>query len=150
VIVTVPMLHLIAGRREVNRDSHEAPGTDWLDAGAVDELRDIRGTVVVVASHERIALFRYGDCVSALSNVCAHQNGPLGEGRIIDGCVTCPWHGFHYRPQDGCAPPPPFTEKLATYAVKIEGGRVLINTDPLPPGTFVEPARIEPREVAHV
>ena len=28
--------------------------------------------------------------------------GPLGEGKIVDGCITCPWHGFQYRPQDGC------------------------------------------------
>ncbi len=31
-----------------------------------------------------------------ISNVCQHQNGPLGEGEIIDGCITCPWHGFQY------------------------------------------------------
>ena len=31
--------------------------------------------------------------IGALTNLCAHQNGPIGEGRIIDGCVTCPWHG---------------------------------------------------------
>jgi nitrite reductase/ring-hydroxylating ferredoxin subunit len=29
------------------------------------------------------------------------QNGPLGEGRIVDGCITCPWHGYQYRPDTG-------------------------------------------------
>ena len=71
------------------------------------------------AGGERIAVFRDGDEIGALTNLCAHQNGPLGEGRIIDGCVTCPWHGYQYRLADGCAPPP-FTEKLATYRVRID------------------------------
>ena len=50
-------------------------------------------------------MFRDGAELGALSNLCAHQNGPIGEGRIVDGCVTCPWHGYQYRLVDGCAPP---------------------------------------------
>src|SRR5260221_13528979 len=60
--------------------------------------------------------------------------GPIGEGRIIDGCVTCPWHGYQYRLMDGCAPPP-FTEKLVTYRVRIAHGVVEVDPRPLPPGT---------------
>ena len=83
---------------------------------------------------ERIAVFRDGGQIGALTNLCAHQNGPLGEGRIIDGCVTCPWHGYQYRLEDGCAPPP-FTEKLATYRVRVRNGVVEVDPRPLPPGT---------------
>ena len=72
--------------------------------------------------------------IGAVTNLCAHQNGPLGEGRIIDGCITCPWHGYQYRLADGCAPPP-FTEKLATYRVRIERGMVEVDPTPLAPGT---------------
>src|SRR6516165_155197 len=83
---------------------------------------------------ERIAVFRDGAQIGALSNLCAHQNGPIGEGRIIDGCVTCPWHGYQYRLEDGCAPPP-FTEKLVAYRVRIARGVVEVDPRPLPPGT---------------
>jgi nitrite reductase/ring-hydroxylating ferredoxin subunit len=69
-----------------------------------------------------------------LTNLCAHQNGPIGEGRIIDGCVTCPWHGWQYRLADGCAPPP-FTEKLATYPVRLRDGVIEVRPEPLPAGT---------------
>ena len=72
--------------------------------------------------------------IGALTNVCAHQNGPIGEGRIINGCVTCPWHGYEYRLEDGCAPPP-FTEKLATYRVRLRDGIVEVDPNALPPGT---------------
>ena len=83
---------------------------------------------------ERIAVFRDGSQIGALTNLCAHQNGPLGEGRIIDGCVTCPWHGYQYRLEDGCAPPP-FTEKLATYPVRLRDGLIEVDPRALPPGT---------------
>jgi methionine sulfoxide reductase heme-binding subunit len=48
--------------------------------------------------------------------------------------VICPWHGYQYRLADGCAPPP-FTEKLVTYRVRIMAGVVEVDPRPLPPGT---------------
>jgi nitrite reductase/ring-hydroxylating ferredoxin subunit len=74
--------------------------------------------------------------------VCAHQGGPLGEGRIIDGCVTCPWHGYQYLPCCGRSPPP-FNERIATHRVRIENGRVLIEVAALPPGTGLSAVRVE-------
>ena len=72
--------------------------------------------------------------VQAVSNVCRHQGGPLGEGRIVDGCITCPWHGWQYRPSDGCSPPP-FEEKVETYRVRIADGAVWVHPEPAAPGT---------------
>jgi nitrite reductase/ring-hydroxylating ferredoxin subunit len=114
----------------------------WIDVGSVDEIEEARAKVVCLPGRERVAVFRYGGQVSAVTNVCAHQRGPLGEGKVIDGCITCPWHGWEYRPQDGQSPPP-FTERIATYRVRVEGRRIFLNPEPLPPGTPVEPARIE-------
>jgi nitrite reductase/ring-hydroxylating ferredoxin subunit/DMSO/TMAO reductase YedYZ heme-binding membrane subunit len=149
-LMTVATLHVVAGRREKHRDTSSAcPERTWIDACAIDDIDEGCGKVVSVGGRERIAIFRQGDQLSAISNICAHQGGPLGEGRIINGCVTCPWHGYQYRPGDGCAPPP-FTEKLPTYAIRIENGRVFVNPEPLPPGTLVAPAIVDGgREVAH-
>jgi nitrite reductase/ring-hydroxylating ferredoxin subunit len=102
--------------------------------------------VTVSLSGERVAIFRYDGKISAVSNVCQHQNGPLGEGRIIDGCITCPWHGYQYRPQDG-ASPPPFTEKVPTFRTKVVEGRVWVHPQANPPGTHVEPARVSTERV---
>ncbi|MEP6148226.1 MAG: hypothetical protein ABJ201_12500, partial [Nisaea sp.] len=63
-------------------------------------------------------------------------------GRMIDGCVTCPWHGYQYRPEDGCSPAP-FTEKVATYRLRRDGDRLLIDAIALPPGTPVPPIQLE-------
>lgn len=129
---TVALEDYRADRAKVSADG------DWIVASELADLEDSHGRTIVLPGGERAALFRYGDRISALSNVCAHQNGPLGEGCIIDGLVTCPWHGFQYRPEDGCSPAP-FTEKVGTYRVKLEGDRVLIDPAMLPPGTAAEP-----------
>lgn len=93
-----------------------------------------------------MAVFRHQGLLSALSNACAHQNGPLGEGRVIDGCVTCPWHGFQYRLTDGRSPAP-FTERVPTYRLRLDGAAVLVDPRPNPPGTPVAPVPVP--EAAH-
>ena len=137
-------LHLAAFRLESKRDRQKnAAETDGFERVAgVAELSEGRGKVVVVAG-ERVALFLSGDKVHALSNVCRHQGGPLGEGRIVDGCVTCPWHGYQYRAEDGCSPPP-FTEVAPTYPVKIIGDGVYVHPRSWPLGQKSVGERIAP------
>src|SRR5262249_14587482 len=110
----VAALHVIAGPRERAGGSGRAGGGGWVAVGPPLSIPDKQARIVAAPDGERIAVFRDGSRVGALTNLCAHQNGPLGEGRIVDGCITCPWHGFQYRLEDGRAPPP-FTEVLATY-----------------------------------
>jgi len=131
----VAVLHLLAGWRERVGDRGGASGRDgWLLVGPPSSIPDKGARIIAAPDGERIAVFRDGAQIGALSNLCAHQNGPIGEGRIIDGCVTCPWHGYQYRLADGCAPPP-FTEKLVTYRVRVTGGVVEVDPRPRPPGT---------------
>src|ERR1043165_431337 len=127
----VAMLHLVAAWRE--REPAPAPG-GWIVVGPPSSLPDKRARIIIAPGGERIAVFRDGDQVGALTNLCAHQNGPLGEGCILNGLVTCPWHGYEYRLEDGCAPPP-FTEKLATYPVPLREGMSEVDPAALPPGT---------------
>jgi nitrite reductase/ring-hydroxylating ferredoxin subunit/DMSO/TMAO reductase YedYZ heme-binding membrane subunit len=134
--IMVSALHLVAGWRERVADRGGAAFGDsgWIAVGEPSTIPDKRAIIVAAPGGERIAVFRDGTQVAALTNVCAHQNGPIGEGRVVDGCVTCPWHGWEYRLSDGCAPPP-FTEKLATYPVRIRNGIVEVSTSALPAGT---------------
>lgn len=135
-------LHVVAGRLEWARDrAADVPpeGEDWLDAGPAEAVPDGRAVILVPPVGERIAVFREGAKIYAVANACRHQGGPLGEGRILDGCIVCPWHGFQYRPEDGCSPPP-FTEKIPTYRTRITGGRVFVEPVPQPPGTPMAPS----------
>ena len=126
------------------RHNHEAaaPAEEgFVDVGAAAEIPENRARIVCL-SGERVAVFKYEGKVSAVSNVCQHQNGPLGEGKIVFGCITCPWHGYQYLPETG-ASPPPFVEKIPTFNVRVKNGRVWVDPRPNPAGTRAEPARLE-------
>jgi nitrite reductase/ring-hydroxylating ferredoxin subunit/DMSO/TMAO reductase YedYZ heme-binding membrane subunit len=142
-MVTVLSLHVAAAVRERRVDSGvpRANEDGFVYVCDVESIPEKRATIVSL-SGERVAVFRYDGKVSAISNVCQHQNGPLGEGRIIDGCVTCPWHGYQYLPDSG-ASPPPFTEKVPTFRTRVAGGKVFVHPRPHAPGTRLEPARID-------
>jgi sulfoxide reductase heme-binding subunit YedZ len=142
-ISIVLSLHLVAAfrKKRVDRTKHEIIDEGFVEVCKVDRIAEKCATIISL-SGERVAVFRYDSKVSAISNVCQHQNGPLGEGRIIDGCVTCPWHGYQYQPESGAAPPP-FKERVPTFRVKVIEGAVFVHPRPNPPGTFVQPARIE-------
>lgn len=136
-------IHLIAGFREArgDREPERSPAADgWIAACRVDEIAPNKARIIPVGG-ERVAVFKYDGKISAVSNVCQHQNGPLGEGRVVDGCITCPWHGYQYEPDTG-ASPPPFTEKVPTFNVRIDRDQVWIDPKPNAPGTRVEPVKI--------
>jgi nitrite reductase/ring-hydroxylating ferredoxin subunit/DMSO/TMAO reductase YedYZ heme-binding membrane subunit len=145
-LVTVLGLHFTAGRRErlgdESRIRNQQSETDdgFVDACGVADIPENRARIVCL-SGERVAIFKYDGRVGAVSNVCQHQNGPLGEGKIVYGCITCPWHGYQYQPDTG-ASPPPFAEKVPTFNVRVKGGRVFVHPKPNPPGTRAEPAMI--------
>ncbi|MEZ6242743.1 MAG: ferric reductase-like transmembrane domain-containing protein [Phycisphaerales bacterium] len=145
-VTLVGALHIAAGLKTRGADRAMARDVgDWLDVCAVADIPMDRAHAVRPRGADPVAVYRYtdeqGECVSAISGVCAHQGGPLHEGKIVNGCATCPWHGYQYLAAKGQSPPP-FTEKLPTYRVRITNGRVQLNAEPLPPGTPVEPARV--------
>lgn len=140
-VVGVVALHLVAGLRERRTDEPaDTPGQRLADVCAVDDIPEKRAHLVTLAG-ERVAVFRYDGRIAAVSSACQHQNGPLGEGRVIDGHITCPWHGYQYDPACGRSPEP-FTERVPTFRTEVRDGRVFVDPRPLPSGTPVEPSRI--------
>lgn len=135
-------LHLFTGLRQRSLDqaAPESHADHFVRVGRWVDIEESRAKMLL-ANGENIAVFRNGKALSALSNVCKHQNGPLGEGRIVNGCIVCPWHGYEYQPADGCSPPP-FTEKVSTYQLKLEGDEVWVDPRPHPEGTYVAPLQL--------
>ena len=128
--VTVTSLHLAAGEKERRLDNQKkrAETDGFVPVCSFDSIPDKRATIVTL-SGERVAVFRYDGKISAVSNVCRHQNGPLGEGRIVNGCITCPWHGYQYLPDTGMSPPP-FDDRVPVYRTRILGGQVFVHPQP--------------------
>ena len=97
-LLTIIALHKTAARIERRGDQELKNGSadGFVEACAVADIPENRARIVCL-SGERVAIFKYEGKISAVSNVCQHQNGPLGEGKIVAGCITCPWHGYQYR-----------------------------------------------------
>lgn len=128
-------LHLAAAVKERTRPPATA---EWVALCPASEIADGRARIALLPNGDRVAVFRHGDKLSAIANACAHQNGPLGEGRIVRCLVTCPWHGFQYDVTTGRSPAP-YTERVPTYALRLRDGIVEVDPRANPPGTYVEP-----------
>ena len=127
--ITLVILHFLALLKGRNLDSTFSQNSGWINVGDPMSIPLNKAVTVTPKSGERIAIFRQDKGVSAIVAVCSHQNGPLGEGCIKDGLITCPWHGFQFDPETGAAPAP-FEDRVQTHEVKIEEGIVWVKAEP--------------------
>jgi nitrite reductase/ring-hydroxylating ferredoxin subunit len=71
------------------------PSRSYAIVARTDDLPP-GGARRVIVEGRHVALFRLDDGFFAIDNLCLHEAGPLCEGQIDDGVVTCPWHGWSY------------------------------------------------------
>ena len=135
-------LHLISAFKSLRllKYQKKLESDGYYPIGKIYDIEEKCGKSVFI-NGQNIAVFKYDDKLSAVDNVCKHQMGPLSEGKIIDECITCPWHGYQYKSQDGQSPPP-FKEKLKTYELKVIDENIFVNPIPKEEGSFIEPAKI--------
>jgi nitrite reductase/ring-hydroxylating ferredoxin subunit len=88
-----------------------------VPAGAIHEFQ-VAGKAVAVAN---VAGKFY-----AISDVCVHRGGPLGQGELHDTVVTCPWHGWQYDVTTGKVTQNP-TMGVACYATQVRGDEVFVD-----------------------
>jgi nitrite reductase/ring-hydroxylating ferredoxin subunit len=102
---------------------------EFEDACAEAELREgtMRGVDV---DGERVLLARTGGCVFAVGGLCTHQIAHLEDGVLEDRMVRCPRHGAGFDLATGEPLHAPADMPVAVYAVKAEGGRLLVSRRP--------------------
>jgi nitrite reductase/ring-hydroxylating ferredoxin subunit/uncharacterized membrane protein len=86
----------------VNRHAWRGAGAKWiaLDLGDLTDIPE-GGPTRAKAGINTVVLVRTGETILALHETCAHAGGPLAEGKLVDGCIECPWHGSRFRLTDG-------------------------------------------------
>jgi nitrite reductase/ring-hydroxylating ferredoxin subunit len=90
----------------------------------VDEIPP--GTVKqVVVGEEEIAVANVDGEFYAVHGHCLHLQGPLGEGRLREEVLSCPWHGWQYDVRTG-RNVFDLAIELRTYEVRVEDGRIAI------------------------
>mgnify|MGYP001395007964 CR=1 FL=1 len=100
--------------------------TAWIEIGTLEDI-PVRGARVVRTAKGCIAVFRTAtDEVYALDDACPHKGGPLSEGIVHGDKVTCPLHNRVFAFATGEAQGAD-TEVVATYPVRLEGGRLFLD-----------------------
>lgn len=107
----------------VNRTAFEERPIDWTDVAAENAVGE-GASVKVHAGDASVLLHRRNGVLYAMANTCSHMGGPLDEGKVEDGCVTCPWHGSVFRLDDGTIVRGPASTPQPTYEARVVHGRI--------------------------
>jgi len=79
---------------------------------------------VVEVDGQFVAVFESDGEYYALDNACPHQGGPLGQGKVEDECVYCPWHGWQFDVETG--EHVQGIEDATSYEVTVDSGDVYV------------------------
>ena len=99
----------------------------FVRVAALAELPSHEGTIVAVGAR-RVALFRVGDEVLTLDNVCPHSGGPIGLGELEGAVVTCPLHGWQFDVRTGACVSVS-GERVASWPTRVQGTAVYVDLD---------------------
>src|SRR5262249_55279376 len=97
---------------------------EYIPVAAASLVPADRGLTVRVGERE-IALFNVDGAIYALDAQCPHRGGPLGEGTMKDGHITCPLHGWEFDLKTGACLDNP-ERPVACFATRVVDGQVQI------------------------
>ena len=134
----------------VSRHAFRGAGGKWLrlDTGDVTDLATLPEATPTKAKAgvNDLVLVRIADTVHVLHAVCSHAGGPLPQGKFVDGCIECPWHGSRFRLADGRVQRGPALYDQPAYEIRAaDGGRLrgspdrFVAGDPRSVGVIVIP-----------
>jgi len=113
----------------VDTTAFDHANEEWVDVLREDELADDQPTLVYDGKLP-VLLVRTGGQLYAIADRCTHRGGPLHEGELADGCITCPWHFSKFRVSDGQVLAGPATRNQRAYEVRTRYGSIqLRHTD---------------------
>jgi nitrite reductase/ring-hydroxylating ferredoxin subunit/uncharacterized membrane protein len=105
----------------VDQTAFEDPPDGWTPVLREAELPDGEARYAEVGG-VGVLIARVDGEVHAISNRCSHRGGPLDEGELADGCVTCPWHGSRFRLVDGSVDRGPAAYPQPAWPARITDG----------------------------
>jgi 3-phenylpropionate/trans-cinnamate dioxygenase ferredoxin component len=99
--------------------------SDFVPVAKVSEIPD-PGRQLVEIDDRLVVVFHAAGNFYALDDVCTHDGGPLGEGKLEGLSVACPRHGAKFDLRDGRALTMPATKPTVAHQVRIEGDQILV------------------------
>jgi len=102
----------------------------WLDLGPVEELKQAQLRQIEVG-RLKIALSFQDGAFGAVSGVCNHAAGPLGDGTLDGEYIVCPWHHWKFHRSTGEGEPGFEEDRVPRHEFREERGRLLLNPVPV-------------------
>ena len=107
----------------VDQTAFEHPPEDWTPVlGSADLAEGDRRCVM--ADGTAVMVARHGGELYALSDHCSHRGGPLHEGELGDGTITCPWHASVFDLRDGALVHGPAAYPQPAWDVRVRDDRI--------------------------
>jgi Fe-S cluster biogenesis protein NfuA/nitrite reductase/ring-hydroxylating ferredoxin subunit len=96
----------------------------WVKVATIEQVPEF-GVLAVQLAGNSLILYRQGATVICYRNACAHLGSPLERGKVENGIITCPFHGFQYKLETGkCLTAPDVS--LQSYSVRIKGYNIFV------------------------
>lgn len=100
---------------------------NWIEACATDDI-DAEDVIRFDHGGRTFAIYRSpDDTYHATDGLCTHEKIHLADGLVMDNIIECPKHNGRFDYKTGAAMGAPVCINLKTYAVKVEGTKVLID-----------------------
>jgi nitrite reductase/ring-hydroxylating ferredoxin subunit len=97
----------------------------WLDVASCHAVVSAR-MLEVEAAGRALLLYDLDGTIYATAAICPHHAAWLSQGSIINDCIDCPRHQGRFHIPTGRQLRGPACPDLRTYAVRVEGDRVLV------------------------
>ena len=86
---------------------------------------------VVTCGARSLAVSNIDGELHAIDNICTHDEGPLGEGRLQRGRIICPRHGAAFDARTGRALTLPAVRAVDSYPVTVDGDSIYVDCEPV-------------------
>ena len=102
----------------------ERNGHDYVTVAKVGAIAEGRGMTYTIGER-LVAVFLSDGEYYAIDDLCPHMGASLAEGDVTQGVVTCPWHAWRFRVEDGtwCDNP---RIKTRTFEVRVVGDEIQV------------------------
>ena len=101
----------------------------YLDTAIKAEDLAPNSSLCVTLGERQVGLFRTAEGLFAINNVCPHKGAPLHDGFVREGTVTCPWHAWCFRLDDGKMTLGDL-DGVDAFAVRVDGDTVSVARSP--------------------
>ncbi len=98
----------------------------WHLVGTTGEITEDEPKQVKIGD-VLVGLFRVGDEILAIHDVCTHEFACLTDGWVEGDTVECPLHQARFNLRTGEVLDPPATDDVATYPVKLDGDQIYVS-----------------------